>query len=189
MQQKYSDETLCKWISNSQKIGSDLTADIFCIYLESTIKNNWKGACHDLSASFHMSLLEYGIESKLCIGVASMGIDIFDHSWVEIGGKYYDFAICNQIEKSFPPVFSSINLDSNKPSQVAYGIPSAELDEPAKSISELTMNGYQKIRPDNHFSIFKIAAELGSAVPHRERKMLNESVLEKKYSDLRRMRR
>jgi hypothetical protein len=135
-----------------------------------------------------MSLLEYGIQSKLCIGVASMGADIFDHSWVEIRGKHYDFAICNQIEKSFPPVFSSINLNSNKTSKMAYGTSSQELDEPAKTISTLTMNEYQKIRPKDHISIYKIAAELGSAIPHGAQKVLEESILEKKYSDLRRTR-
>jgi hypothetical protein len=186
--QKYDDSVLIKWISNSQKIGSDIVSDIFCIYLESMIKNDWKGACHDLSASFYMTLSEYGLKPTLCIGVVCLNGSNYDHSWVEIGGEVYDFSICHQNHESAAPVFASINLDEFKASNLTYGVRGVDLGEPAKTIADLSIDEYQKIRPKNDMCIYEIASNFGSIIPSPDRKILKKNELRARYSSHKRVR-
>lgn len=182
MKQKYTDEEIINWIKNAQSLGGEIISDIFCIYLESTIKNNWVGACHDLSASFYMTLLEYGFQPKLCIGVVEVDEFKFDHSWISMDEKIYDFSICNQNVKSHPPIFSSTNLENLSESNIIYGVRGARLVEPARGISELSLDEYQNIRPKNHKCIYSIAAEFGEIIGVESRRELDEETIKNKYS-------
>lgn len=186
MIQKYTDQTIINWINNSQIIGDEILSDIFCIYLENTVKNNWTGACHDLSASFYMTLLEYGYKANIFIGIADLDGYKFDHSWVAINDNVYDFSVCVQNIKSSTPVFRSINLENLSKSNIIYGIQGVDLGEPAKTISSLTLDEYQKIRPKNQRCIYNIAAEFGSIIPSRSKIKLDEKILKDKYSEYRR---
>lgn len=189
MPQKYDDSTIIKWIKRTQKIGSDIVSDIFCIYLEKTIKHDFKGACHDLSASFYMTLSEYELKPVLCIGVVSANGSIFDHSWVEIGGRVYDFTICNQNSKSFPPVYNSINLETSKKTNSIYGVVGAALDEPAKTIAKLSIDEYKDIRPKDHLCMYKIGEYMGNIIPYEKKIKLSENELRRKYSNHKRVHR
>lgn len=181
--QKYDDPTLIKWIKNSQKIGNGIVSNIFSVYLESMIKNGWKGACHDLSASFYMTLSEFGFKPTLCIGVIDINGSNYDHSWVEIEGNAYDFTICNQNYNSVPPVFKSINLDNLKISSLIYGVKGINLGEPANNIASLSINDYDNIRPENSVSMYEIASEYGNIIGHPENRILRANELEIKYSN------
>ncbi|MBY8066505.1 lasso peptide biosynthesis protein [Vibrio fluvialis] len=179
------------WIMNAMAIGERendrLLSDIFSVYLESMLHNQWRGACHDLSTAFYMTLSEYDLKPTLCTGVVrSESNDLFDHSWVEINNKIYDFAICYPLTQGkvvSPPIFASKNLDNKMDSNLTYGVKNIELDDTTLNIVESTINEYANSRPHSHKDMYEIAAEFGSIIPHNpNRKNLDPKKLKEKYS-------
>ncbi|HDT0414632.1 lasso peptide biosynthesis protein [Klebsiella michiganensis] len=180
-----------KWIMGIMKIGDKenepLLADIFSVYLESMLKNGWRGACHDLSTAFYMTLSEYDFEPTLYTGVLkTKKNEFFDHSWVEIKGKIYDFAICypqtHGVDVS-PPIFSSINVESMRRTDIMYGASDLKLDVITEGIVQSTIEEYAKLRPHGSVDMYEIAAEYGSIVPRNPKvKKLSSMRLKEKYS-------
>jgi hypothetical protein len=184
---------LINWIRNSQSIGAkqknDLLADIFCTYLESIIKNGWRGACHDSSAALYMTLSEYGFMPELCIGVVgNIKGDFIGHSWIEINGEIYDAAICYPNlggTNISPPIFSSYNVESLIKTDIIYGLPKQELGLIEKQIAKATLEEYANMRPTNHHDLWSIAANIGSAVPNGRK--LDKNIIKMRYNKIKRI--
>lgn len=188
--------TAKKWIMGTMAIGGNskkgkLLADIFSVYLESMLTNGWRGACHDLSSSFYMTLSEYGYNPKLFTGVVkTQNGKMFDHSWVELDNRIYDFAICYphlQGENVSSPIFGSKHVDTQKITNLSYGISGVELDDFVMKIVEATIDEYAKLRPHNSVDMYEIAAEFGSIIPNMHKKELSSAHLKEKYSSHKRI--
>jgi Transglutaminase-like superfamily len=180
-----------KWIKNANKIASikndDLLADIFNLFLEVLIDKCWRGACHDTSAAFYMALSEYGFSPKLCIGVVSAPSgENFDHSWVELDNLIYDFSIfypmnCGAVLSG--PIFALIDINIMKNTNLLFGDKSKKLSSPADKIAKISLEDYQKIRPNNHLCLWEMASQIGSRIPRDNPnwKTLDPLAIEKKY--------
>ncbi|EGT0658332.1 hypothetical protein JAG27_002074 [Proteus mirabilis] len=188
--------TAKKWILNTMSIAGQqnhgkILADIFSVYLESMLSNGWRGACHDLSTAFYMTLSEYSYNPILYTGVVKgeKG-ELFDHSWVEIDNKIYDFTICypnlNGVAVS-PPIFCSKNVDTKKVTEIKYGVKEVNLDCSVQQIVKSTIDEYSRSRPKNHVDMYEIAAEYGSIIPNSTRKKLSSDTLRQKYSSHKRV--
>jgi len=153
--------------SNIQNESDEIISQLYSELLQFIVEAEYRGGCHDSSAVFHVILEELGIENVLCIGEVKTGEQYFDHSWVEIGGKIYDAAICMPLEggRRHPPVFASIDLDSNAETELGYGIPSpVGLDEPARTIAHINLGKYALRDPIPNrmwFMAEQFASELG----------------------------
>ncbi|EDC3150158.1 hypothetical protein KGN64_003240 [Salmonella enterica] len=185
-----------KWIMNTMAIGGDsehgkLLADIYSVYLESMLGNGWRGACHDLSSSFYMTLSEYDFNPILYTGVIKTKTgELFDHSWVEVDDKIYDFAVCYpnlQGADVSPPVFCSNNVTTKETTDLSYGVSGIALDDSVGKIVKSTIDEYAKSRPKNSIDMYEIAAEYGTIIPNEARKVLSPSIMRQKYSSHKRV--
>ncbi|MDK2376913.1 lasso peptide biosynthesis protein [Serratia fonticola] len=188
--------TAKEWIVGTMAIGGNgkkgnLLADIFSVYLESMLTNGWRGACHDLSSSFYMTLSEYGYNPKLFTGVIkTQDGRMFDHSWVEVDDRIYDFAICYpnvEGENVSSPIFDSKHVDTKKNTNLSYGISGVELDDFVMKIVDSTIDEYAKLRPQNSVDMYEIAAEYGSIIPNIHKKELSSKNIKEKYSSHKRI--
>ncbi|EHK4785653.1 MULTISPECIES: lasso peptide biosynthesis protein [Vibrio] len=130
---------------NIQNKNDEIISQLYSELLQFIVETEYKGGCHDTSAVLHVVLNELGIKNSLCIGEVKTGEKYFDHSWIEIDGKIYDAAICMPLDGGLwhPPVFASIDLDSETKTELGYGIPSpVGLDEPARSIAQINLGNY-----------------------------------------------
>ena len=93
----------------------------------------YAGACHMLSSILYVALSELGYEPVLCIGeIALVRRDMAcaDHSWVELDGKILDLTLCNPDEGDpvANPVVCGVDVVTNLPPEVVYGVCNAGLD-------------------------------------------------------------
>lgn len=160
------------WLQTiNQNLNCDREHQIAVIYkhlLQWLVEEEYRGGCHDTSAIFHILLKEKGIENKLCIGEVKTDEYFFDHSWVEINNKIYDFAICMPLKgiQYHPPIFGTIDLETKKETTLIYAISTLNgLDEPARTLSKITLYEYALNDPKMPnrlwFMVEQFAAELG----------------------------
>ncbi|WP_110689417.1 lasso peptide biosynthesis protein [Salinicola endophyticus] len=165
---------------NIHNKNDEIVSQVYSRMLQLIVKTKNKGACHNTSAVLHVILNELGINNSLCIGEVKTGEKYFDHSWIEIDGKIYDAAICMPLDggRYHPPVFASIDLDSETKTELGYGIPSpGGLDDPAKSIAKTSLGDYALRTPIAN-RLWLMAEQLASELGYK----LDAEKLEHKYA-------
>lgn len=146
------------WLQNAHtasltiKDGQDIF-EVFDVLLNMTWLNNWGGACHDTSACLYMILSEMGLKPELVIGEVMSTVGTFDHSWVEVDGKIFDVAVSLPDKGGVdvgPPIFSNLDLDSARPTQLRYGVRTTiGLHEHGLKIAHKTLDEYSKMQNPN----------------------------------------
>lgn len=131
--------------------------------------NDWKGACHATCGVLHVLLNEQRIENELVLGEAQLGSAYFNHSWIEINRNVFDMAIGNTLIQGFhsSPVFENIDIDTQQPSQIRYGVNSGLADDtPTFFVKSQSLGAYLNkapIHPQHGFWILvlDIGTKLG----------------------------
>ena len=85
------------WIENISKVCSKDEVHIYSDLINFIVKNDSKGACHEISVMIFILLCEMGSAPELCIGECFHKEFYFDHSWVRLNGDIYDLAIINPL--------------------------------------------------------------------------------------------
>jgi hypothetical protein len=171
-------------------ISNNKEADIKRTFLQLTkrLKETGNfGACHLYSVYFYILLKEQGVESVMKIGYAALDGEThpFEHSWNEIDGLIYDIAIqwiMRLSNRHFPPVFSNIDMGTQKYAKSRYGLPN-EYPDSLNKILQRTIGeffnsfdemGWNSI--DNGWDeIIDVGNSLGLS--------LEKNYLKKKYND------
>ena len=106
-------------------------------------KEDWKGACHAISAIQYVIFNELELNPKICIGVVGWSQEPFDHSWIEIENQVYDIAIDNTLTgvKVSEPIIAGYNIETLQKTDIKYGI-EYMLDEEAMFVKEVSITDY-----------------------------------------------
>jgi hypothetical protein len=130
------DRFLKGWIKNSLIMQGDSVSSIkankcFNELLSWVVKENYQGACHDVSIALHVLLSECGLKCNICIGEVKVSeYEYFDHSWVEADGFIYDIAVSGNI-------------------RFVYGMESPEgLDDVTQFVLQSDINQYLEGHPN-----------------------------------------
>lgn len=118
---------------------------VFSSILELTVKNDWRGACHESCGAIHILLNELNIPNTWFIGEVKVGEVFFDHSWIEIDSKVFDVAICKplQPEHQSSPVINDIDLATSNKTTSVYGVRSGHQDDPmTNAVKNLSLSNY-----------------------------------------------
>lgn len=143
--------------ANDEKNGSqpssiDSQVKAFREVLSFIWDNDYSGACHSTSAILYMLLAESDLEPTLCIGEVCLKNSYFDHSWVELDGKVMDAAVSFPLKNGTSefaggPVFRSIDLSTNKGTDLSYGAKSTQgLDDIALVVLKNDLSGYHDMQ-------------------------------------------
>lgn len=178
------------WNERAAVIGSNETlSDTFFSIHNHSIRQGWRGACHATSSLLHILLREQGIESQLKLGFAEAETIpfAFCHSWVEVDGKPYDIGIYrpnrtggSQAAEASPPIFSGINLETNEPTTVQYGVETNRSDRIYNQLAASTLGDYMQGWPDHKEGLWKDLLVIGERLNIR----LNMDELRAKYADV-----
>jgi hypothetical protein len=149
------DRFLKGWIKNSLIMQGDSVSSIkankcFNELLSWVVKENYQGACHDVSIALHVLLSECGLKCNICIGEVKVSeYEYFDHSWVEADGFIYDIAVCapNFPQYAHPPIYRGQSLSGNI--RFVYGMESPEgLDDVTQFVLQSDINQYLEGHPN-----------------------------------------
>jgi hypothetical protein len=179
------------WLQNAHtasltiKDGQDIFG-VFDVLLNMLWLNNWRGACHDTSASLYMILSEKGLKPKLIIGEVMSTTVTFDHSWVEVDGNIFDIAVSLPDKGGAdvgPPIFSTLDLDSTRPTQLEYGVrTSIGLHNHGLEVADKTLDEYSKAQNPND-DIWSLT----SLIADQCELSLDANYLKRKYGHVRRV--
>lgn len=153
-------QRILKGHSHSLTITKTLTA-VFR-YME---KKRWSGACHASSALIFVLLQEQSVEATLCLGEAQIGKAVFNHSWIEVDGQVFDVAIALTLEPEIrsAPVIMGRNVQTERPTEVQYGINSGQPDDPPTELLRQTsfvdfLDGF----PEHPYGLWGLAVDLAA---------------------------
>jgi hypothetical protein len=142
------------------------TFNLFSSLLDFIHREDWQGACHASTTVLGSLLAVQGVTAEICLGEVCYGTVYFDHSWVEVDGSIYDAAISNTLIEGlyFPPVFRDIDLSSNLPTELKYGVPSGQgYDDNAQLIRGISVTDYMNAFPNHPQGLFGIAKQIGKS--------------------------
>lgn len=184
---------LRSWLSKAQQLtpnspSGKAVTNVFSSALKWVYTNEYRGGCHDTSAAIYVLLSELGLAPVLCIGEVKYAPYYFDHSWVEVGNKIYDAAVCMPNTSGVPsaPVFGSIDLETGDKTELIYGLASpAGYDEEAKVVSLMTLGEYSLFHSDDPNKVWNLAKIIGKEAGMK----VNVAKIREKYSHVRRLER
>ncbi|HEX3027080.1 MAG TPA: hypothetical protein VHR42_07630 [Clostridia bacterium] len=129
-------------------------------------ENNWSGACHSASAILYVLFSELEIHAELCVGEVQFDTTIIDHSWVEANTEIYDASIYRGIcgISLSPPVFRSLNIETQKPADGVYGIAKDGIGETARSILSVSLSDYMDHYTVCENGLWNYVREIGNRV-------------------------
>lgn len=136
----------------------------FAAMLDFIHSQGWQGACHPSSAILAVLLKEQDIEVAPYLGECGANGFVFDHSWVEVDDEVYDAAISNTLiqEKSYPPVFRGLSVDTKQPSAIRYGIHSgAGYDADAALVRSVPFCEYMDNFPNDASGLWGVTKAIG----------------------------
>lgn len=126
---------------------------------------DWTGACHSSSAVLYVVLSEMGFTPELLIGEVRAPAGMFDHSWIAVDGQIFDAAAGFPGEDGFDvggPVFASIDLRTQQPTQNIYGVKSeGGLDEIGRFVASVNLVEYVAGMPQGP-TVWDIAKVIGA---------------------------
>ncbi|BDB12884.1 lasso peptide biosynthesis protein [Acidithiobacillus ferrooxidans] len=147
---------------------------VFNAALKFIWKNDFTGACHNMSAVIYIILSEINVQSTLCIGEVKLNNQLFDHSWVEVGEKIIDAAVSLPLDHENSafvggPVFRSVDLSTNKHTRLHYGVESENgLDSIARNVCERDLAEFGDMQiadgADESILVWNMAKNLASDV-------------------------
>lgn len=136
--------------------------------------NDWAGACHAVSSVLFVLASEVQLTPTLWLGEAYEIDHYFDHSWITVQGQIYDVAIYSQLlgpvrgitnPRHGCPVFHGIDLGTNRPTHVRYGVHSGGSDDPfVRGIKSITWTQYMDGFPSHPQGLWGIVQLLGEQV-------------------------
>lgn len=155
-----------EWLATGRKASEDIADGqkiirAWEVVLKFIWENQYAGACHDTSAVLYMLFSELGLSPSLNIGEVQSHVGIFDHSWVEVDGLIFDAAVClpqpggRQVGG---PVFASIDLATNRRTQLIYGVQSEEgFGQDALVPASTSLREYAAIQPPINIWVLVVA--------------------------------
>lgn len=184
---------LRSWLSKAQQLtpnsqSGKAVTNIFSAALKWIYTNEYRGGCHDTSAAIYILLSECGLAPVLCIGEVKHAPYYFDHSWIEVGNKIYDAAVCMPNTSGVPsaPVFASIDLETGNKTELIYGLASPNgYDEEARMVSLMTLGEYSLFHSDDPNKVWNLTKILGKEAGMK----VNVAKIREKYSHVRRLER
>ncbi|WP_419880524.1 SEC-C metal-binding domain-containing protein [Peribacillus sp. B-H-3] len=163
----------------------------FLAVFDHSVKEAWRGACHGVSSILYILLKEQGIDCKLQLGfVKAESVSFpFCHSWLTIDGEIFDVGLYrsnpsnlspNEYLKVSAPIFKGVNLETNHPSPIQFGVTTERIDRIYEQLSRMTIgeyfNGWPLHKDGFWGEIIQIAKKLDLTV--------NMLELQENYSDL-----
>ena len=130
-------------------------------------KNDWRGACHAVSAICFVLLKEQGIKCELRLGEVGIHNVVFNHSWIVIDQKVFDLAIYKSLEPKFdqPPTIAGINVDTLLPTELNYGVNSSLKDDPPTAmIKTLSLSEYMSGFPNFPNGLFYLVDKFAQKI-------------------------
>ena len=116
---------LVREVAQKRGLDSDVT-DVLCNLVDYIEYCDFQGACHSTSSVLYVALRELDYSPRLCIGECRYGDGKpFDHSWVELEGRVFDFACIKRYTDGTPiapAVVDGIDVVSGEPTDMHYGI-------------------------------------------------------------------
>lgn len=162
----------------------------FLDVFDHSVKEDWRGACHGVSSILYILLKEQDIDCKLQLGfVKAESVPFpFCHSWITIDGEIFDVGLYrsnssiltpNDYLEVSAPIFKGVNLETNQPSPIHFGVTTKRIDRIYEQLSRMTMGEYLKgwpLHKDGFLGeIMRIAKKLDLPVDIQE--------LQEKYSE------
>ncbi|MBT2626033.1 SEC-C domain-containing protein [Bacillus sp. ISL-32] len=169
---------------------NDKLINTFFAVFDHSVKEAWRGACHGVSSILYVLLKEQGIDCKLKLGFVKAELDPFPfcHSWIIIDGEIFDVGLYrsnpsilspNEYLEVSAPIFRGVNLETNQPSPVQFGVTTERIDRTYEQLSRMTMgeyfNGWTLHKDGFWGEIIQIAKKLDLT--------LNIQELQEKYLD------
>lgn len=139
----------------------------------------WQGACHASCSALFVALSELGLDPVLCVGEVEGSDVLFDHSWIEIGGKIVDLAISlplSETSSATNPIIFGKEVGSGAPSPLTYGVSRQGLDEEAAYVLRTPFVTYMNEWPNDKDGLWSVVQYL---LPHKT----NIDALRIKYAD------
>ncbi|MGO4479626.1 hypothetical protein AB4Z32_25630 [Massilia sp. 2TAF26] len=155
-----------EWLKAGRKAAEDIANGekvirAWEVVLKFIWEHQYAGACHDTSAVLYMLLTELGLSPSLNIGEVRSQVGIFDHSWVEVDGLIFDAAVCLPHPNGRQvggPVFASIDLTTNRRTQLIYGVESGEgFGQDALVPASTSLREYAAIQPPLNIWLLVVA--------------------------------
>lgn len=120
----------------------------------------WQGGCHAISSVLYVLLCECGVDAQLCIGeVRCDGLPAFDHSWVTVADEVYDLTCGISIVSNtriFGPVIAGVDVSTQGPTRVEYGINGIGLDSQAEAVRKMRFGAYMDGYPESKNGLWDI---------------------------------
>lgn len=100
--------------------------------LDYVTREEFRGACHAVTAILHVLLRNQGIVGRLVTGELRREQIVFNHSWWELDGKVFDIAVALPLQEELDgaPVFASADLLTLSQPYWTYGFKSGLEDDP-----------------------------------------------------------
>lgn len=143
-------------------------------------RTKWQGACHASCSVLFVALSELGLDPVLCIGEVEGTDALFDHSWIEVGGKIIDLAISLPLletPSSTNPIIFGREVGAGAPSPLAYGVSQQGLDEEATYVLRTPFVVYMDEWPNGKDGLWSVVQDL---LPHKT----DIAALRIKYADV-----
>jgi hypothetical protein len=177
-------------VFDSQYSFNEKLVNTFFAVFDHSVKEAWRGACHGVSSILYILLKEQGIDCHLQLGfVKAESVPFpFCHSWITIDGEIFDVGLYrsnpsiispNGYLEVSAPIFKGVNLETNQPTPIHFGVTTKRIDRIYEQLSHMTLGEYLKgwpLHKDGLWGeIIDISKELDITVDIKE--------LQEKYSD------
>ena len=126
-------------------------------------ETKWYGACHASASVLYVALKEEGFSPKICTGEVQYKNYLFDHSWIELDNKKIDLAISMTLENGMSvsaPIILDIDIETNKVTEIKYGVMVRGLDDEALTFSSLPFYLYMDMYPYNDKGLWGIVEKV-----------------------------
>ena len=144
--------------------GKELTNILVNLYKYMQEKQ-WWGACHASVSVLYVALKEIGLDPTICIGEVQKFNFLFDHSWIELGGKKIDLSISMTLINGMPvnaPVILDIDLETKEKNIIKYGVKGNGLDDDALFITQYPFNLYMDMFPGDSKGLWGIVEKISN---------------------------
>lgn len=144
-------------------------------------ENDYREACHEMSAILFILLRELGVGGVLFSGELNDGVYRFDHSWVEVKGNIYDIAVAftgTSFDSS--PIFCGLSVNDQTAPKWRYLPPSLDGDSGIQGAHSVPFSVYMSSNPNFKNGTFGLLQKLGRKCGLR----LNLNQMKTRYRDV-----
>ena len=123
-------------------------------------EHKWQGGCHAISSVLYVLLHECGADAQLCIGEVRCGdLPALDHSWVTVADEVYDLTCGMSMVSNtriFGPVIAGIDVSTQEPTRVEYGIVDVGLGPQAEAVRKTRFGVYMDDYPGSKNGLWDV---------------------------------